>query len=248
MERPAKLPADPAPALTRGLALLQTLAGGEGASLEQLASTAGWPKSSVLRLLASLERGGYVRRQAADKRYVATVQILPLAGSSADLLDRARAAMVDLCRQTGHTAELHQFDGRRLVMIDRREPAAAMVRVVARIGFQRDFTEFDALTQIVRAFGPPDLPMPRRSWAWKAGRRCTLDAHALDRVIASVRAEQVAADLGVNEHGVRRYAIPVLDDGQRLEAVLAVAQSYNPSRRGADPAILKTLRQALARN
>ncbi|MBD3314210.1 MAG: helix-turn-helix domain-containing protein [Chitinivibrionales bacterium] len=57
-----------APALTRGLMVLERLARHGASSLEHLSRATGLPKTSVLRLLAALEWHGAVVRNPHDKR------------------------------------------------------------------------------------------------------------------------------------------------------------------------------------
>ena len=240
---PAPPSADPAPALTRGLGLLRRLGEHGPATLEQLAGATGWPKSSVLRCLQSLTLDGAVRRDPKTRRYEARFRLVRSGPAQPSLIERCGTVMDRLPIDTGHTAELHAWDGSRLTMIDRREPEGAVVTARARIGYQRNLDEIEAVTQVVLAFVAPSPESKGRLWAWDAGRRRRVGRDELRRVVDGVREHRIGVDLGVNENAVRRYAVPVLDTSQQLVGVLAVAQVCGP----ADPGPSRRIRSALTR-
>ncbi|MEX1015776.1 MAG: helix-turn-helix domain-containing protein [Phycisphaeraceae bacterium] len=222
--------ADPAPALGRGLALLRRLESDGPLSLERLAAVTGWPKSSVARLLRSLELAGIVAREPATRRYRPLVRLVDAAPAG----DRLAAAWAEhagpLAERLGQTLEWYRFDGQGLVMIDRREPETAVVSVRARIGFRRTLDEFDALTQTALAFGLPQRQWPRRAmWAWINGTRCPVSRAKVRDHVRDVQRHGTAVDLGVNEHSVRRYALAVCDPDRALTGVIAVAQVCSPN-------------------
>lgn len=237
---------DPAPALTRGIELIERLATDGACSLEQLARSQKWPKSSTLRLLKSLERAGVVARDPATKRYQALSRLTPIASAEQALRATSAQAMIELAEATRHTVELHQFEGSRVRMIDRSEPEAIEVWVRARIGFERRFDEIDALAQVALAFGVERARWPRTGgWYWDgADHRRPLGSEQLDAVVEEVRRREVAVDLGVNPNGVRRYAAPLLAAAGQLVGVLAVAESLSPRAREPSSLVERRLRSA----
>ncbi len=238
---------DPAPALGRGLRLLRHLESRGASSLERLAADQAWPKSSVARLLTSLEQAGVIRRDPVTRRYHALVRLAALA-SEEERLDAAwRPVAHALAQEVGHTVELHRFDGRGLHMIDRCEPESAIVWARARIGFVRDLDELDALTQLVLALGLARPRWPRvRFWAWIGGRKLACSMARVARQVAAAARDLGAVDLGINPHGVRRYAAPVFQRPGELAAIVAVAQVCPPQAGRADPGIVHRVRQAAA--
>ena len=224
--------ADPAPALGRGLALLGTLNREGAASLEQLAKWHRWPKSSVARLLRSLDLAGAIQRDPATMRYRAVARLVMLDRSGQDVRRLAQPEMVKLATAVEQTVELHSFDAdadRSLVMIDRCEPEGVAVRVQARIGFARQMDEIDALTKTALAFGGVTSSKVGRSpWAWRRGRRARLSQATVQRLVRHVRLARVAHDEDVNSNGVFRYAAPIFDADQNLRAVIAIAQFVTP--------------------
>lgn len=236
--------ADPAPALTRGLALLRRLEADGSASLESLARRTGWPKSSVSRLLKSLVIDGAVRRDPATRLYHAAQRLVPLGDPDQAMRDAARPVLYRLAQSLNQTVELHRFEDESLIMIDRSEPENAAVSVNARIGFERSLFEVDALTQIALAFGlAPDRWPNGRYWAWHGGTRKPVSRTDLPGIIESVQGTHAATDLGINENSVRRYAAPIMRDGS-LVAVLAIAQICPPTAVEPDPAFPAVLQHA----
>jgi IclR family KDG regulon transcriptional repressor len=216
----------PAPALTRGLAVLDRLVRDGACTLEQLAKTTGWPKSSVLRMLQSLESVGAVAREPTTKRYSALMRLERIGSSAQALRSLSATEMAELCRAVGQTVELHHFDGERLTMIDRCEPETAEVRVRARIGWERKYDEVDALTQIVLAFGIDPANWPRiKYWQWSPNvLPRSVGSRTLRQLVSKVRERGVALDATINSNGVRRYAAPLFNSYGALSGVLAIAQ------------------------
>jgi DNA-binding IclR family transcriptional regulator len=215
---------DPSPALTRGLLLLQTLGAQGPLSLEKLAKQSGWPKSSVFRLLSSLESFGAVERDATDRRYRAALRLVPFAPVAEDVRARALNVMRDLGQRAGHTVELFAFNEGQLTMIDRCEPDDREVAVRARIGWRPDPAEAFALTIAPLAWAPEEAaPFKPSYWMWKMIERLTLNAGAVRKLVESVRADGIAVCSYANGHGVRRYAVPIRNISGNLWGVLAIA-------------------------
>jgi DNA-binding IclR family transcriptional regulator len=215
-----KLPADPAPALSRGLVLLALLDRSGPARLEDLATSARLPKPSVLRLLRTLQTAGAADREPGGKRWRALARLVPTADIATTLRARAAAALDHLCLRSGHIAELYALEDRGLRMIDRREPAGCAVTLRAQIGFLRDWNEAEAVAQLGLAFGAAPVT---RHWAYRDGKPARLAVTALRRKLSRVRDERVAVDFEANVHGVRRIAVPIVDSQRRLSGALAIA-------------------------
>jgi DNA-binding IclR family transcriptional regulator len=238
-----------APALSRGLSLLARLLEDGTSSLEQLAQRSGWPKSSVLRLLQSLEQAGCVTRDPASKRYSALVRLVPIDSTESALKAACASIMVELSERVLHTVELHSYERHALTMIERSEPEHAEVQVRARIGFRRDLTELDALTLVMLAYAIPEAEWPEAEyWHWDGhGKKIAVERARMRRYVARTREQSAAVDLAVNPNGVRRYAAPLRAGSGLLCGVLAVAESFAPGSTRADEAIVRELEQARRR-
>lgn len=208
-----------APALARGLALLEDLSADGPRSLEHLARDHAWPKTSVLRLLQTLEEAGAVARDPASKRWMAVKRLVP---DQQDAGERARlgALLAQLAEATGGTAEWWVAGGPGLVLAARHEPEAGEVTVRARIGFRRALDELEAVTAAACAAG---LAQPDGScWRWRDGRRCPASAAETADLLAQVRAHDgLAWDAASNPQGVVRVARAW--PGTQPRGILAVA-------------------------
>lgn len=249
------LTSNPAPALSRGLELLRRL-GAEGpASLESLAHATAWPKSSVSRILKSLELAGAVRRDPVTRHYHPQLYLVPAEPVGRSLIERAGPVMDELCRDTGVTVELYAWRDAGLTMIDRREPDQAEVCVRARVGHARDLTEIEALSQVARVWNLSEMPdanvLPQHKlWVWNAGQKTRLTAAHLKITLEETRQRKIGIDLDINENGVRRYACPMTNASAKPaehQGVLALAQVCPPNALQPDPRLINTLQQAAAR-
>lgn len=236
-------PDDPAPALTRGLDLLGRLGRDGPQLLERLAGDAGLAKSSTLRLLAALERSGMVARDPLTRRWHARVALVAGRDGASEAA-RMRQVLADLARSVHHAAELWEWRGDRAVMIDRADPEDASTAVRARIGFERDLREVDAVVLIgfaSAAQAPRWLPVhvQSRDRAEQRVSRAELQVQ-----VDACRDSRFAADAGVNANGVRRFAVPWLGTDGGLRGALVVAQGGGVPPGREDAAIEMALRAA----
>lgn len=215
----------PAPALAKGLVLLEQLAVDGQLSLERLATRNRWPKSSTLRYLLTLEKIGAVK-QHPDTRHWQALKILHTLTPVADSLRPYREQLPELAERTGHCAELYSIDSNRVRLIDRADPETDEIVVAARIGFERGLTELDSTAALYFAF-IPGHPPPPRVWIWKEGEKVQLTAAQRNARILRAREQFFALDVDFNESGIRRFAIPLLAQ-EHLQGILAIAQRQTP--------------------
>jgi DNA-binding IclR family transcriptional regulator len=118
----------------RALSLLAALAEGPR-TLDQLAERVGVHKSTVLRLLRTLEAHRFVRRDGV--RYyrlgAALFDLAHLALEDRDVRRVVEPALRDLNAATGHTVHLASYEGGEVVYIDKYE-SRHHVRMYSRIG------------------------------------------------------------------------------------------------------------------
>ncbi|PRX47875.1 DNA-binding IclR family transcriptional regulator [Prauserella shujinwangii] len=121
--------------LDRGLALLQAVAdaGGDAATVSELAATVGVSRAAVYRLLVPLAERGLVWRDGSRVRLGAGVlrlaeQMLP------QLREAARPVLRELADSLGVTAHLSVADGDQLHAIAVVEPSWTAYHVAYRVG------------------------------------------------------------------------------------------------------------------
>ena len=108
-------------ALDRGLALLERLSGQpEGMPLTALADELDIPRSACHRLLAELQRRGYVRQPRSQGDYVLTAKLASLGLgflSSSGIVDIAEPLLERLAKESGELVRLAIVDGDRLTWV-----------------------------------------------------------------------------------------------------------------------------------
>jgi len=126
----------------RLFAAMEYLASYGQTSLSQLASALKLSKSTVHRLLESLQYMGYVRQDVETGRYELTYKLVDLAGqvqSSADLAAQVRPYLRELMNKSGETVHFVQLEGTDVVYIDKVESERNSVRMMSRIGTRLPF-------------------------------------------------------------------------------------------------------------
>jgi IclR family acetate operon transcriptional repressor len=108
-------------ALDRGLALLERLCGQpEGMPLTALADELDIPRSACHRLLAELQRRGYVRQARSQGDYMLTAKLASLGLgflSSSGIVDIAEPLLERLAKESGELVRLAIVDGERLTWV-----------------------------------------------------------------------------------------------------------------------------------
>lgn len=111
------------PGLERGLRLLECFARDNGElTLAELTRRLDLPRSTVFRLVFTLERLGYLQRSASGKTYTLGSRILTLGFEylgSMDLVEVARPYLVALRDDTGASAHMTIREGREIVYVAR---------------------------------------------------------------------------------------------------------------------------------
>lgn len=245
---PSPITPDPAPALTRGLAILATLARDGASTLESIVRVTGYPKTSVLRLLTALCDCGAVQRDVLTKRYSASVLLQRREENGLSLTHRVREVMAQLSQQFGHTCELYRVMNAGLTMVDRAQPEEMTVTATARIGHYRDLTEIESLCMVYRAFADEQADTPR-SGLWQWDEHCREKPIKLAKVtslIKKTRKLRYAVDQSINPNGVRRYSVPILRGGEddKLWGILSMAQVVHPSSPQPDDNMIQAITDA----
>ena len=225
---------DPAPALGRGLQLLDLLVRRPHATLEDLVRATAWPRSSLFRLLASLERNGLAQRDATRRWRACAVLTTIGDGPSIDAWRDAPAALA----RRGARGELWRFTDDGAVLLATAEPADWAMRSAIQPPWRADPQELLAPVQLWwahRATRPPG-----RSWYMHERRRQWLSAAATAQLIDRVRLAPLAECIARNHNALRRTAAVLHGSGQALGALVAVHVCFT-----ARETIPRTVRETL---
>jgi len=126
--------------LTRGLSILECLARAEGGlTLTDISVRVQLPPSTTHRLLATLEKMGYVYQSGDLGRWYVGLQAFTVGSSflaNRDFATQSHAYMRRLMEQSGETANLAILDGTEAVFIDQvqcRETMRTIVKLGSRV-------------------------------------------------------------------------------------------------------------------
>jgi DNA-binding IclR family transcriptional regulator len=172
----------------------------EALSLAEVAQRSGFYKSTILRLIASLERFGYIRRLADGRYHVGPepMRLAQLYQRSFRLGDAVMPMLRRLADQCGVTASFFVKEGNTRVCLHRVEPAR-VVRVSLREGDRLPLDQ-GASGKVLSAF-------------------CGERGEAFD----AIRAAHFAASFGERDPYTAAVAAPVFGVGQVLRGVVGVS-------------------------
>ena len=219
--------------LDRALDVLEALAEappGDPLGVSEIARRVGATKSAAFRILANLERRGYVGKDPVTARYSLGTRLAYLGERSLGAIDlraAARPALEALHRQFGETVNLAVREGAEVVYVDMIESAHGL-RMAARVG-SRDHLHSTALGKAMLAFLPAaerDRLLQRRLPV--RTERTITDPAKLRAELESVRERGVAEDRDENEMGARCLGAAILD--HRGDVIGAISVSAPDSR------------------
>ena len=210
--------------IERALAILNRLCHGQPIGVTEFARELALAKSTVHRLLSTLERAGFVVR-TADARYRLGMKLWE-AGCAAvrglNVRDAARPVMEMLASQTGETVHLSIWDQREAIYIDRvdgtnpirlystiggRAPAHATASGLALLAFQEVATQARVSRGSRRRFTERTITRPER----------------LQRRLEEIRRKGYAFSVGAWYPGTAGVAAPIRSHTGSVVAALSVA-------------------------
>lgn len=150
-------------AVDRALTLLEAFGRGPTSlSLSELAQATGMVKSTVLRLAASLQRGGYLRR-GADGRYRLGPALVRLGAhyqASFEIGDHVTPVLERLARTTGESASLYVREDDQRVCLFRANARRHRLLHFVQVGTHFRY-DTGASGQVISAFTEVDGPDPQ---------------------------------------------------------------------------------------
>ncbi|RFC42348.1 MAG: IclR family [Verrucomicrobia bacterium] len=216
-----------APALQRGLALLQELATRpNGASQSELAALLKLPQTAVHRIAAALEHLGYVQKHASSRTLRVTQKLLLLGqphSGSRSLIEACIPALRNIARLTGETTQLCVLAEAQCVILE-HIPSRHPFKYVVDLG-SRAPTQCCAPGKAMLAF----LPEPELS---EAIDRLHFHPHTENSLLCpadlleelkEVRSLGYALDRAEHFEGIHCIAAPLLDAHGRPFAAITIA-------------------------
>lgn len=206
----------------RAVSILQVIAGRGETGVTDIATEIGVHKSTVFRLLATLEARGLVEQTHERGLYRLGQGIMQLAEGAArsqDLPTLARPALLRLAATTNETVNLCLLDGERVVTIG-QEMGGATVAAVNWVG-RRSPLHATSAGKVFLAHLPAERVATLRGSGWaRCTERTVTDPVVLDADLALTRDRGYATSIEEHEHGLAAVAAPVHAlDGNVVAAV-----------------------------
>ncbi len=215
------------PAVDRVLTLLELLSGSKrGLSAAELVELTGMPRSSVHTLTLTLERRGYLYRNAKTGRYLLGLKLFGLANyanGGMELRDRAAPELNQLMQQTRLTVHLAVLENDEAVLVAKVD-SPGIFRLATWAGKRMEFH----CTSIGKAMA---------AWLPEETVRRIVAAHGLTRhnentilcerrlhdELREVRKLGYALDDEEEEIGLRCIGAPVFDGEGAIAAAISIA-------------------------
>lgn len=209
----------------KALRVLEALGDGE-ARLVDLSTRLGENKSTVLRLLSTLESHGLVQQDAQTKRYSLGLKVLQLASealSNIDIRGAAQDVLYELNDLTGETVHLGIYDEPQVVYIDKRE-STFPIRMYSRVGARAECYCTGVGKAIIAFLTDVELERYQRKVHFTQYTPNTITSlAALREEVQRIRARGYALDEQEHEEGVRCVAAPVFEFQGRVAGAVSVA-------------------------
>lgn len=177
-------------------------------SLQEIAERIKMPKTTAFRLVATLERAGFLIR-LDNQRYCLSLKLARLGGlvrSTLSILDTARPVMLHVNEQAGETVALNARVGNeRMVLnaIDTPSPLMSMLRPGERMPLLSG-----ASARIMMAYMKPD---DLEAVLKHNVRTPEFDRPAFDRELARFRRQGYGITRGQRVPGLTAIAVPIFD-------------------------------------
>ncbi|WP_284643751.1 IclR family transcriptional regulator [Paenibacillus silviterrae] len=214
-------------AVERALDILLCFAESEDLSLTEIASRVGLHKSTVHRLLASLEGKGFIIRDPASERYRLGFRIWELSANLSHSDDPELLLLPEMERlrdQLGETVSLYVRDGMERVRVQAVQSNQA-IRRVAPIGARLPLY-VGASSKVLVAFAEPEVQQALlQDPAWPKAEGDA--AAAYRQQLEEVRSLGFATSVEEREPGAAAVAAPIFNRAHRLVAALAVSGPSN---------------------
>lgn len=210
--------------LSRGLGLLTQLGRGPS-SLADLAATTGVHKTTVLRLLRTLEAERFVRRDD-QHRYSLGSRLFELGAGALEqhaIRDVALPHLARLGRDSGgHTVHLAVLEGFTPVYVAKVEGTGS-VRMYSQVGRPAALHATAVGKVLASGMREPELTAALESTDFRAlTARTITDPQAYRRALAEVRSRGWAEDAAEHEEFIHCVAAPVHDGVGRTIAAVSI--------------------------
>jgi len=190
-------------------------------------------KSTVSRLLATLEKGGLVEQNPVTGKYRLGVTLIGLAGlvvALADVRKIARPLLRQLAEETQETVNLAVLDRGEVTNIEQMLPNKRQVKNIGWVG-RRTPLHCVSTGKVLLAYQPEEeIDRIIAQGLLRCTDKTTTDPRRLREELVKVRQQGYATGLEELEEGLNAVAAPVRDHTGKVIAVISVSgPSYRVS-------------------
>lgn len=209
----------------RALALLEVLAEHPNAGVTEIAELTGNTKSMVFRVLFTLERRGYVRKDPATRTYALGYRTLYLADKAGDqisLIGIAQPHMDQLSKLCNENVHLFVRDGTACVCVAISE-TPQQLRLSASVG-QHSTLHAGSAPKILLAYASDEIQRAVLDSELQAYTPATItDPETLRRLLRKIRKDGVHESRSERDAGAFSIAAPICDYSGEVIAALSIA-------------------------
>ena len=223
----AKLKEYSVPSIERALSVLECLAHAKrGFSLSEIGRSLRIPKSSAHLILSTLERRGFLQKNAKTGRYCFGLQLVSLSRSALenlDLRDEAKPFLRSLMQESGLTVHMAVLERDEAVIIEKVE-GPGFVKLASWIGRRLD-VNCTGVGKVLLAFLPDDeldYLLKTKEFA-RHNSRTIISKSALRRELKRIKQSGYSLDNEEDEPGVCCIGAPVFDENGKAIAAISIA-------------------------
>jgi len=190
-------------------------------SISEIQEELGYPKSTIFRILDTMERFNYIVRNPDNHRYSLGFNFFRLGSIVQSQLDFRKASlpiMKELSNQTKETVELNILDDISRVCVEKVD-SPLDVRNFVRVG-ERKPAHMGASGKVLVAFLPE---RQRHEVIKKIKEREVIDIESFERDLELIRLQGYSITKGERVAGSYAVAVPILGESGELVASLTIA-------------------------
>ena len=223
------------PAVDRAVSILMMLAGSDrGMTLAEIASATGWHKSSVHKILITLDHHGFLDRDETTKRYTIGIELIRCGQAFLNrmLTNRsAKSLLRELADFSGETATLAILRETKIVILDVVE-SPGEIRVSPPIGTMDPATT-KSNGKAVLAWLPEERVngiletegLPEKT------RNSITDVKLYRKDLAAIRKRGYAVDIEEFQEGISAVSAPVFNsEGQVFGALSIIGFAFRMTK------------------
>ena len=215
-------------AVAKTTRILELLAERDGLGVTEIALHTAMAKATTYRFLATLQQLGYIRQDRATERYSLTLKLFELGSlvrARRSLADEVRPTLQAVADKTGETVHLAMLEAGHLVYVVKIESQRTLkVSMQSRIGSAAPVYCTGLGKAMLAGLAPDQVERILAQTELVAHTPNTLtDTAAIERELATIRAQGYAIDNEEHELGVTCIAAPVVDHSGTAVAAVSVS-------------------------